>query len=98
MAIIVEKEKKKKPYFFYFILLLFLFLVLGFVYLHISSLKESLEKISIEKKFDVTGGLADIKINQEMEKLISNPLYQNLKKFSPIVNIGPTGKKNPFAD
>jgi len=98
MAIIVEKEKKKKPYFFYLILLLFLFLVVGFVYLHISSLKKSLEKISIERKFDVTGGLADIKISQEMEKLISNPLYQNLKKFSPTINIGPTGKKNPFAD
>jgi len=98
MAIIVEKEKKKKHHFFYLFLFLFLFLILGFVYLHISTLKKSLEKISIEKKFDVTGGLADIKINQEMERLISNPLYQNLKKFSPVVNIGPTGKKNPFAD
>ena len=97
MPIVVKKEKRKINYFFYASLIAFLLIVIWLVYSKWVSQKK---RVSIEERnatsFDVTGGLADIKL-EEIRNIADKQAYKDLSRYSEFVPPENIGKSNPFA-
>ena len=97
MPILVKKDKKKINYFFYISLLAFILVIAWLLYSKWASQKKvAMEKSKEEISFDVTKGLADVKL-EETQRIMENDVYREIKQFSNFIIPQSAGKDNPFS-
>ena len=95
MAIIIEEEKRKINWFAAFVIILVLAILFVSVYYLFFSGEPLIEKvIPLQPELQSLNQLSSVKFDPAL--ITDNNLFQLLKKYVNPIEIGPTGKDNPF--
>ncbi|MEK7568395.1 MAG: hypothetical protein AAB498_02080 [Patescibacteria group bacterium] len=95
MAIIIEEEKRKINWFAAFVIILVLAILFVSVYYLFFSGEPLIEKvIPLQPELQSLNQLSSVKFDPAL--IADNNLFQLLRKYVNPIEIGPTGKDNPF--
>ncbi len=95
MAIIIEEEKRKINWFAAFVIILVLAILFVSVYYLFFSGEPLIEKvIPLQPELQPLNQLSNVKFDPSL--IADNNVFQLLKKYVNPIEIGPTGKDNPF--
>jgi len=93
MAIIIEEEKRKINWFALVIVVLIIATIVGATYYLFFAPTPLIEKV-VPSSIQSLQILSNIKLQPEL--IINNPKFEVLKTYINPVEIGATGKSNPF--
>ncbi|MBI5079651.1 hypothetical protein HZB06_03250 [Candidatus Wolfebacteria bacterium] len=95
MAIVIEEEKRKINWFAAFIIVLVLGVILVSVYYLFFSGAPLIEKIvPLQPELQSLDQLSNVKFDTAL--ITDSGVFQVLRKYINPIEIGPTGKDNPF--